>query len=275
MTAPGPSVSTPPSRFRADGVDWSFAIFLLLVAVAALGLEGSGRDLDYWANLKRFAGRFWPPDFSILPQVATGLIETARIAVVSTALALFLSLPLALASSRTIAHWSIAIPARLVLNAVRTVPSLIWAVLAVAVVGANSLAGMLALTGYSVGYLATFFAQAIDAADQWPAASLRTMHANPVQAFRWGTWPQLRPQLASHGLWMLEYNLRSAAIVGYVGAGGVGTLLHTYQEYAQWDRFATVLLAILALVTLIDWAGQRLRRAWAPGRRHDAGPPDG
>ncbi len=272
MSAPPPT-ETPP-RLRLDGVDWSFSLFLVLVAVAALGVEGSGRDLDYWANLTRFAGRFWPPDLTVLPQVCTGLIETARIAVVSTALALLLSLPLALASSRTIAPWYLAIPARLVLNAVRTVPSLIWAVLAVAVVGANSFAGMLALTGYSVGYLATFFAQSIDAADQWPAASLRAMHANPVQAFRWGTWPQLRPQLASHGLWMLEYNLRSAAIVGYVGAGGVGTLLHTYQEYAQWDRFATVMLAILVLVTVIDWAGQRLRRAWAPGRRDGTGPAD-
>jgi len=90
------------------------------------------------------------------------------------------------------------------------------------------------------------------------------MDANAIQAFRWGTWPQLRTQLASHGLWMLEYNLRSAAIVGYVGAGGVGLLLHTYQEYGRWDRFAVVLLAILVLVTIIDWAGQRIRSVWNP-----------
>ncbi|HAT09022.1 MAG TPA: hypothetical protein DCS97_00125 [Planctomycetes bacterium] len=71
-------------------------------------------------------------------------------------------------------------------------------------------------------------------------------------------------------LWMLEYNLRSAAIVGYVGAGGVGLLLQTYQEYGDWDRFGVVLLAILALVTVIDYAGQRIRDLWNPQPRPPA-----
>jgi phosphonate transport system permease protein len=203
----------------------------------------------------------------VLPEVGWAMLETARIALVATAVAAVLSLPLALAAARTVAPWWIAIPARLVLNAIRSVPALVWAVLAVAITGPNALAGCLALAGYSAGYLAKFFAESIDAADQWPARSLLAMDANPVQAFRWGTWPQLRTQLASHGLWMLEYNLRSAAIVGYVGAGGVGLLLQTYQEYGDWDRFGVVLLSILALVTVIDWAGQRIRAIWDPANQ--------
>jgi len=202
----------------------------------------------------------------VLPDVGWAMLETARIALVATAVAALASLPLALAAARTVSPWWITIPARLVLNAVRSIPALVWAVLAVAITGPNPLAGCLALAGYSTGYLAKFFAESIDSADQWPARSLRAMDANAVQAFRWGTWPQLRAQLASHGLWMLEYNLRSAAIVGYVGAGGVGLLLQTYQEYGDWDRFGVVLLAILALVTVIDFAGQWVRHLWNPER---------
>jgi phosphonate transport system permease protein len=146
------------------------------------------------------------------------------------------------------------------MNAVRTLPSLIWALLAVAVVGANPLAGVIALTFYSTGYLAKFFADGFESADLKVSAGLRAMGAHPIQAFQYGLWPQARPQVFSQSLWMLEYNLRSAAIVGYVGAGGVGVQLHEYQEYAQWDRFATVLLCIFALVTALDLLGERIRR---------------
>lgn len=234
--------------------------FAVAVLAAWPGIHGSGRDLDLWANLVRFAGRFWPPDLSILPDIGAALVETARIAVVATAVAALLSLPVALAATRRIAPWWVVAVVRLGLNAVRTVPSLIWALLAVAVVGANSLAGVIALTAYSLGYLAKFFSETVDSADQASTAALRALGCTPLQAFRWGLWPTVRPALASHVLWMLEYNLRSAAIIGYVGAGGIGLHLHTYQEYARWDRFGTVLLAILALVVTLDVVGVWLRR---------------
>ncbi|MCS6969567.1 MAG: phosphonate ABC transporter, permease protein PhnE [Planctomycetota bacterium] len=247
---------------RLDAVDWSFLIFLALVALALPGIRGSSRDLDYAGNAWRFLERCLPPDLTVLPEVGVALLETARIAVVATAFAALLSLPLGIAAARSLAPRWVAWPARLFLNGVRSVPALVWAVLAVAIVGPNALAGCLALTAYSIGYLAKFAAESIDSADPWPAQALRALDANAVQAFRWGLWPQLRAQLMSHGLWMLEYNLRSAAIVGYVGAGGIGLLLHSYQEYGDWQRFSSVLLVILLLVTALDALGQRLRRAW-------------
>jgi phosphonate transport system permease protein len=85
-----------------------------------------------------------------------------------------------------------------------------------------------------------------------------------VQAFQYGIWPHARPLIWSHTLWMLEYNIRSAAIIGYVGAGGIGTWLHTYQEFYQWDKFAAVLACILVAVILLDLAGSKLRSALAP-----------
>jgi len=231
------------------------------VAASANVLQGSGRDLDHWANLVRFVSRFLPPDPAVLPEVASGLLETARIAVVATACAVFLALPLAAASSRRLAPGWIAWPARTLLNCIRTVPALVWALLGVAVVGPNSLAGVIALTAYSIGYLGKFFADACDSVDPGAWRALRQLGADPVQAALHGFWPEVRPLLWSHSLWMAEYNLRSAAIVGYVGAGGLGVLLHTYQEYGRWDRVATVLLCLLAVVMLLDVVGDRVRAA--------------
>jgi len=93
---------------------------------------------------------------------------------------------------------------------------------------------------------------------------LRAIGAGRIQAFQHGLWPNARPLVWSYSLWMLEYNIRSASIVGYVGAGGVGVLLHIYQEYYQWDRFGAVLIFILGLVTLLDLAGEWVRRQVAP-----------
>jgi phosphonate transport system permease protein len=149
---------------------------------------------------------------------------------------------------------------RMILNIIRTLPSLIWALIAVAVVGPNPLAGVIGLTFYSIGYLGKFFSDAFESIDSEVPDGLRMSGANSVQAFQYGLLPQVKPLVASHVLWMLEYNIRSAAIIGYVGAGGIGLLLHTYQEFGQWDKFSAVLLFILALVTTLDFFGEWLRR---------------
>ncbi len=222
-------------------------------------LRGSGRDLDYFENFTRFARQFFPPDFSITGRTLLALWETFQIATMATAFAVVLSVPLALAGSQTFSPRWLVISARMVMNGIRTIPSLIWALLAVAVVGPNPLAGVIALTLYSMGYLGKFFSDAFESVDVEVARALRALGARAIQAFQFGLWPHAKPLVWSYSLWMLEYNLRSASIIGYVGAGGVGVQLHSYQEFAQWDRFATVLLFILALVTILDFFGERIR----------------
>jgi phosphonate transport system permease protein len=145
-----------------------------------------------------------------------------------------LSIPLAAAGSRSIAPMWVVRPVRFLMNGIRTVPSLIYALLAVAFVGANSLAGVLALTAYSMGYLGKFFSDAFESVDGDVARGLKAIGASPLQAFQHGLWPHARPLILSHVLWMLEYNLRSAAIIGYVGAGGVGVVL--LDALGEWVR---------------------------------------
>lgn len=241
----------------------AFRATLLLFAIAVIfslpAMRGSGRDLDYLSNFRRFLSQFFPPDLSVAPQVLSALGETIQIAVMATLFAAIIALPLAVAGSQTIAPRWLNLVTRMILNVIRTLPSLIWALVAVAVVGPNPLAGVVGLTFYSVGYLGKFFSDAFESIDTEISDGLRQLGAGRVQAFQYGLFPQVKPLIMSHLLWMLEYNIRSAAIIGYVGAGGVGLLLHTYQEFAQWDRFSTVLLFILVLVTTLDLLGEWLR----------------
>ena len=178
----------------------------------------------------------------------------------ATLFSIVLSLPLAAAGARTLAPRGLVLVVRLMMNAIRTIPSLVWALIAVAIVGANPLAGVIALTFYSMGYLGKFFSDAFESVDLTTERALRASGASRIQSFQYGLWPNVRPLVWSYALWMLEYNIRSAAIIGFVGAGGIGLQLHTYQEYYQWDRFATVLLMILLLVSLLDFVGERVRR---------------
>lgn len=250
-----------------------FQVAALLFALAFVGslpaLRGSGRSLDYGANLRRFLGQFIPPDFTVSAQVGSALIETGRMAVLATAFAVLLALVIAPMAARTVAPGWLVWPMRLALNFVRSIPSLVWALLAVAIVGANPRAGVIALTCYSLGYLGKFFSDAFEAVDTRAADALRTAGAHPVQAFQFGLWPEVKPLIWSHTLWMLEYNVRAGTIIGYVGAGGIGTLLYTYQEFYQWDRFAAVLCFILVVVTVLDLAGARLRAALLGHERND------
>ncbi|MCS7008576.1 MAG: phosphonate ABC transporter, permease protein PhnE [Chthoniobacterales bacterium] len=223
-------------------------------------MRGADRKMDYFGNFVRFVERFFPPDFSVFEEVWKGLLESIQMAVVATAMAILASLPLAVAGARTISPiWLVGI-ARMGLNIIRTVPGLVWALFAVAIFGANALAGVVGLAVYSVGYLGKFFSDALESVDMDAAVGLRAMGAHPLQAFQYGLWPYVKPLVWSYSLWMLEYNIRSASIIGYVGAGGVGLLLFTYQQYYQWDKFCTALLSILVLVTVLDLVGEWARK---------------
>lgn len=261
--APGSAAAPPdmPPRFpaRLDVMGVTIIIFLIAVFFSLPALRGSGRAIDTFGNLVRVLGQFFPPDWSVLRPTLEALVETFRMAVLATAGAIILAVPLGAAGARNLAPRWVVFSVRMLLNGVRTLPSLIWALLAVAVVGANPLAGVLALTMYSLGYLGKFFADAFESVDAEMARSLRLIGASPLQAFQHGFWPHARPLIWSHGLWMLEYNLRSASVIGYVGAGGIGAHLYAYQEFYRWDRFSTVLLVILFFVVMLDLLGERIR----------------
>lgn len=239
---------------------WRYTLVLALIIFSWPALKGSDRDLNYFENVTRLMGQFFPPDFSVWPEVLSGLLETAQISVIATVIATLVALPLAVASSRKMSPIYIQSIVLAFLAFVRAIPSLVWALIGVAIVGPFPLAGVIALVFYSLGYLGKFFADALDAQDFTVPQYLMRGGAHPIQAFRYGVWPSIVRILKRHVLWMLEYNIRSASIIGYVGAGGLGTYLHIYQEYGRWDRFAFVILLIFVIALFFEIAAKKKYR---------------
>jgi phosphonate transport system permease protein len=261
ISPPPPPPPLPELRWheRLNVLNVTLIFFLLAVVVSSPVMKGSGRQLDYAGNFIGFVQRFFPPDFSVTYTTMLAIWETFQIAVMATLFAILISVPLAVAGAQTMAPRWLVVATRFLMNGIRTLPSLIWALIAVAIVGGNSLAGVIALSFYSVGYLGKFFSDTFESVDTDVAKGLRAIGANTFQAFQHGVWPHAKPFIWSHSLWMLEYNIRSAAIIGFVGAGGVGVHLHSYLEVSAYDKMATVLLFILALVVLLDWLGEWIR----------------
>ena len=256
----GPALTELPWYRRLNLLNTTLVIFFLAVIFSGSQIEGNERELDVLQNLGRFLSDFFPPDLSVLKSTGSALIETVEIAILATFFAIIISLIIALGAAQTIGPRWLVFSMRMLLNIIRTIPSLIWAVIAVAAMGANALAGVAALTLYSTGYLGKFFSEAFESVDMKVARSLRGIGADPLQSFQYGIWPHAKPLIWSHCIWMLEYNIRSASIIGYVGAGGLGLQLHAYQEFHQWDRFATVLCCILIVVTVLDFLSEHIRR---------------
>jgi phosphonate transport system permease protein len=262
--APRQTPRIPPEQpTKLSAFNVTLVLFLVAVVFSLPALRGSGRKLNYWENVISFLTRFFPPDFSDLSEIAPALIETVQMAVVATLIATLISLPIAIAASSSIAPRPVVAAARFFLACVRSIPGLVWALLAVAIFGANSLAGVIGLAIYSLGYLGKFFSDAFESVELGVGEALRAGGADLVQGFQYGIWPHAKPLVWSQTLWMLEYNIRSATIIGYVGAGGIGVWLHTYQELAQWSKFCTVLVCILAVVLILDFAGEKIRKQFA------------
>jgi phosphonate transport system permease protein len=254
-----PTIPPVPWHQRLNLLSITALVFLAAALASTPSLKGSGRDLDYWKNFTRFAARCLPPDFSVSADALKALGETVQISVLATFFAILFAFPIAIAASSNLSPVWLRSIVRLLMNANRTVHVLLWALLAVILVGPNTLAGVIGLTCYSLGYLSKFYSDSLESLDMKAAEALRANGAGRVQVFQYALWPQAKPFIWSYAIWMIEYNIRSATIIGYVGAGGVGLLLHSFQEYGQWDKFTAVLLIILVPITLLDFLGERIR----------------
>ena len=221
----------------------------------------NNRPADVAAGIRYFFNKFFPPDFSDWPIIFVSLGETFQIAIIATFISILLSLIIALGASRNIAPTWLVQTTRMFLNITRTLPSLIWAFLFVILFGATPIAGVFALTFYSLGYLGKFFSETFESVDVQVARGLKLIGASKMQAFRFGLWPNVKAQVWSHSLWMLEYNIRSASIVGLVGAGGIGMELNKAMDMASgFQKVTAILICILGIVILLDLLSQAIRR---------------
>jgi phosphonate transport system permease protein len=258
----------PPPRFSARcPACWFSAGLGGLVAASFWSLDlqwAQFFSLDAARSMGRFLGEFYPPDTqpAFLRQVLFATWETLAMSALGTALAAGAGLLLALPAARLHARdaaWA-RLPTRLLLNGLRSVPELVWASLLLIAAGLGPFAGTLALAAHTTGVLGRLFAEAIENAPAGPGTALRTQGATEGQVFSYATLPQVLPQLLSYTLYRWENNIRAAAVLGVVGAGGLGQVLAFHMGLFHMGKTATVLAAMLLLVGLVDALSHGLRR---------------
>ncbi len=272
MMPTGPAANTPyrlpPPLFdaRCRACWFSAAVVVLVVASFwSLDLQWSQfLSLDAARSMGRFVAEFFPPDTSpeFLHKVALGTWETLAMSTLGTLLAVAGGLALALPASRLHADDAARAraPTRLLLNALRSVPELVWAGLLLISAGLGPFAGTLALALHTTGVLGRLFAEAIENAPPGPAAALRAQGVGDGAVVLYATLPQVLPQLLSYTLYRWENNIRAAAVLGVVGAGGLGQLLAFHMGLFHMGKTATLLGAMLGLVALVDALSYGARR---------------
>lgn len=214
-------------------------------------------------RLGEFLGRMLPPDLSVWPEVLNGLAETLRIAILGTLFAVILSAGLAVLAAESMMPPAVWRPVRAALAVIRSIPLILVAMLMVGAVGLGPLPGILAITFHATGMLAKFYAEAIDNVGAAPVAALESAGASRAQQLRWAIWPQMAPVVLRDTVFRFELNLRESLILGIVGAGGIGLYVQTYVRSFQYDKAATVTLAIIFLVLLSEAANAALQRRFS------------
>lgn len=262
QTISPPTVGLPPrdmKRTWTSIVGWG-ALFALL-AWSMEGAELRPWDLvEYSGNMVKFSQGFFPPDFHEWPTYVDEMIITIQIAVWGTALAILLSIPLGILSSENIAPWWVVQPVRRLMDAFRAINEMVFAMLFVVAVGLGPFAGVLALFIHTTGVLAKLFSEAVEAMDPRPVEGIRATGANRFQEVVFGVIPQVLPLWISYSLYRFESNVRSATVLGIVGAGGIGQVLWEMVRGFYYAETAAIMIIIIISVSLLDVASQRLRK---------------
>ncbi|MEI3844550.1 MULTISPECIES: phosphonate ABC transporter, permease protein PhnE [unclassified Microbacterium] len=242
--------------------------FLLGLPVALLVLiwsfQGAGFDFvklgDGAVNMGEFLSRLFPPDFSKIGTILSLLLETFQMAVVGTVLGAVLSLVVAFGAASNIAPRWLYYPTRWVMNIIRSVPDLVFALMFVSAVGLGPFAGILAMTLGSLGSIGKIFAEAMEQVDRGPVTAMQAVGASKRQVIQYGVLPQAAPLLTSYTLLLFEGNVRGATILGLVGAGGIGLELTTAMRMYDYGHLSAIIICIIVLVTMIDQGSALIRR---------------
>ncbi|MGH2492174.1 MAG: phosphonate ABC transporter, permease protein PhnE [Candidatus Limnocylindria bacterium] len=246
---------------RRGGAALTAVLFVLLaLALADVGLLDLGRLARGVRNLGEFAAALFPPDPSSLPTLMEAMVETIEIAFVGTAIGFALALPLSLVASPVLFGPSVTGPVKVLLAAVRTVPSLFWAIVFVVAVGLGPAAGALGIALYSLGYLGKLLYETFDGVDPEVVEAVRSVGASRSQVARYAVLPESANGILAQLLFMFEYNVRASSIMGFVGAGGIGFYLLGYMQLLRYDLLMTALLITLLVVVAIDRASSLIRR---------------
>lgn len=262
MTEPG--VPPPPQRRALDrafdvavwgGVAVMLAVSFLPAEVwkARLLVERAGNMGEYLAGFAR-------PDFTHWGLLVEEMTITIQIAVWGTILAVVMGVVFGLLSSRNLFPWWVVQPARRLMDLFRAINEFVIAAIFIASVGLGPFPGVMALAVHTTGVLAKLFSEAVEAIDPGPVEGVRATGASRLEEIVWGIIPQVAPLWTSYALYRFEANARSATVLGFIGAGGIGQVLLESIRGFQYAQTAAIVIVIVVAVSLIDVLSQIIRR---------------
>ena len=240
---------------------FAWAAFIIFLGWAWNGAEI--RPLDFFResdNMVKYAKEFFPPDFRDWEIYFKEMITTLHIAVWGTVMAILCAVPFGLLSSSNIVPAWVYQPVRRLMDACRAINEMVFAMLFIVPVGLGPFAGVLALWVHTTGTLAKLFSEAVEAIDPRPVEGVRATGALAIEEIVYGVLPQVMPLWISYSLYRFESNVRSASVVGMVGAGGIGVVLYEVIRGFQYAHTCAVLLIIILFVTCIDLLSSVIRK---------------
>ncbi|HDX9631265.1 TPA: phosphonate ABC transporter, permease protein PhnE [Bacillus cereus] len=252
------SIPKPPSKLKHM---LTAILVILLLWGSSVQVDASFSKLAVgFPNMIDLLKEMVPPDWSYFQVITTAMLDTIRMAIIGTTLGAILAIPLALfAASNVFTSTFLYGPARLVLNFIRTIPDLLLAAIFVAIFGIGPLPGILALTFFSIGLVAKLLYESIESIDSGPLEAMTAVGANKVQWIVYGVIPQVKAHFVSYVLYTFEVNVRAAAVLGLVGAGGIGLYYDRTLGFLQYQQTASIIIYTLVVVLLIDYVSTLLR----------------
>ena len=245
-------------------------IFRTLITVAiivpalwsAAGLEISLQRManapaDVWLIVHQMV-----PDLSAeaIQRALPKVMESVFIAWIGTMIGAFFSFPLAFLAAKNVSHTSVNSSIRQVLNAIRAVPELLLAMILIPVTGLGAWTGTLALGIHSIGTLGKLSSEVIEGIDEGPVEAVASAGGGPIARMRFAVVPQVMPTIIAYWLYRFEINIRASAVLGVVGAGGVGSEIFVQLQFREFARAGTVLFLTIVTVLMIDTVSARIRR---------------
>ena len=256
---PAESAETRATRWRGFALAGGLAL--------ALALSWQAAEMDRWTylftdagNMAEYARGFLHPDFSAWRFYLEEMIVTIQIALWGTFLAVVLSVPFGILSAHNMAPWWVLQPVRRLMDLFRAIHEIVFAVLFVVAVGLGPFAGVMALFVHTTGVLAKLFSEAVEAIDPRPVEAIRTTGASRVQQIVFGVIPQVLPLWISFSLYRLESNIRTATVLGIIGAGGIGQVLFEAVRGFYYPQASAILIIVVLTVSVMDLASQKLRQ---------------
>ncbi len=259
-----PGRSSLPDRFDRMSAG-AFIAYLVVLAFFIWSVQKTGVSISDLIGgvpqMGRLIGEMLPPSTARLEAVGWALLETFQMAFVGTVVGVILSVPIAvLATPHLSPHPVVYHMARNLIAFSRTVPDLVWALLFVVSVGLGPFAGTLAIVIDKTGFCGRFFAEAMEEADRGPQEALSAMGAGRFSLIMCSVFPAAMPSFINTSLFSLEKATRSSVVLGLVGAGGIGIELKVAMDLFNYDEAATIILAIFALVVLVERVSSFLRK---------------